>query len=120
MIARTKSYVFTEKCLAAFPLRRPFWAAQLMFFIWFSKQKPNSLKQRFQWRILRVMFPVKTARKLRQPFVWIRLHYNFFVIRYHLLTEDCRKARNFKYQKLVFSFMSYVIILLFSHIYIYI
>ena len=33
------------------------------------------------------------------------------------LTEDCRKSWNFKYQNLVFSFLTFVIILLFPPIY---
>ena len=84
--------------------------------IWFSKQKSSSSKRRFHWRILRGIFPVKTTRKWRHLFVWILLHCNFFIISY-LLTEDCCKAWNFKYQNLVFSFLTCVIILLFPPIY---
>ena len=85
MIARTKSYVFTEIFLAVFPLGPPFWPAQLMFWlIWFSKQKSSSSKRRFHWGILRGIFSVKTARAWRHPFVWILLHCNFFVICYYL------------------------------------
>ena len=40
-----------------------------------------------------------------------------FVIRFYLLTEDCRKTQNFKYQNLVFSFLTYVIIFLFRPMY---
>ena len=72
MIVRTKIYVFNEAFLAIFPLELSFWPAQLMFcIIWFSKQKLRSSKRRFHWRILRGIFPVKAARKWRQPFLWI-------------------------------------------------
>ena len=50
--------------------------------IWFSKQKSSNSKQRFHWRILRGIFPVKATRKWRHLFIWILLHCNFFVIRY--------------------------------------
>ena len=39
MIARTKSYVFTETLLAVFPLETPFWPAQLMFCIYGFQNK---------------------------------------------------------------------------------
>ena len=100
MIARTKSYVFTEILLAVFPLGPPFWPAWLTFcIIWFSEQKSSSSKQRLHWKILRRIFPMKTTQKWRHLFVWILWRCNFFVIRYYLLTEDCRKAWKFKYIK---------------------
>ena len=39
MIAKTKSYVFTEIFLAVFPLETPFWPAQLMFCIYGFQNK---------------------------------------------------------------------------------
>ena len=39
MTARTKSYVFTEMFPAVFPLRPPFWFAQLMFCIYGFQNK---------------------------------------------------------------------------------
>ena len=70
MIARTKSYVFTEIFLAVFPLRPPFWPARLMFcIICFRKQKSSSTKRQFYRRILLGIFPVKTAWKWRHSFV---------------------------------------------------
>ena len=44
MIARTKSYVFTEIFLAVFPLETPFWPAQLMFCIYLFQNKIEQLK----------------------------------------------------------------------------
>ena len=44
------------------------------------------------------------------PLIWILIHCNCFVIHYFLLAQDEGKARNFKYQNLVFSFLAYVII----------
>ena len=65
----------------------------------------------------------------REYFLWntemtspFRLDTNTrYFVRYtlYLLTEDCRKAWKFKYQNLAFSFLNYVIILLFPPIYIY-
>ena len=101
MIARTKSYIFTEIFLAVFPLGSLFWPAWFMFCIrCFSEQKSSSSKRWFYWRILLGISPVKTTWKWRHLFVWILLHCDIFVIRYCLLTEDCRKTWNFKYQKL--------------------
>ena len=76
MTARNKSYVFTKVFLALFPMVVPFWPARLMFcIIWFSKETPTSSKRRFHWRVLPGIFPSKTARKWRHPFVWILLLY---------------------------------------------
>ena len=92
--------------------------ARLMSSIrWFSKQKSSSSKRRFHWGTSGGIFPVKTARKWRHSLVWILLHCKFSVIRYYLLTEDCRIAWNFKYLNLVFSFLNYVIVLLITPIY---
>ena len=107
MIARTKTYVFTEMFLVVLLLGPPFWPARLMFcIIWFSEQRSSSSKRRLHWRILQEIFPVKTTRKWRHLFVWILLHCNFVVIRYNLFTEDCHNAWNFKHQNLVFSFLT--------------
>ena len=70
-----------------------------------SKQK---LKPRFYWIILLVIFLVNTAREWRHPFICILLHCNVFAIRCYLLTDDYDKAWNFKYQNLVFSFLSFI------------
>ena len=114
MIARTKCYVFTEIFPAVFLMRPPFWPVRIMFFI--IKQKLSSSIRRLLWGILRGIFPVKTARKWRHFFVWILLQCNFFVICYYLLSKDFCEVWNFKYQNLVFSFLTYVIILLFPRI----
>ena len=112
---RIKCYVFTEIFPAVFQLGPPFWPARLMFcIIWFSRQKSSSSKRRFHWRILREIYSPEDKMKWRRLLVWILLNCNVFVIRYYLLTEDCRKAWNFKYQNLVFLFFTYAIILLFS------
>ena len=118
MIARTNFYVFTELFVVVFPLGPAFWPARLMFCIlWFSKQKSTCSKQRFPWTILRGIFPEKAIRKWRYLFVWILLHCNFFVVCYYLCTKDRRKAWSFQYQNLVFSFLTYIINLLFPLIY---
>ena len=53
MIGRTKSYIFLKIFLTVFQLKLPFSPVQLIFcIIWFSKQKSNSPKQRFHWRML--------------------------------------------------------------------
>ena len=84
MIAKTKSYGFTGIFLAVFPIGAQVLAyAVYILHIRFSKQKLSSSKRRFPWIILREIFPIKTTRKWHL-FVWILLHYNFFVIRYIL------------------------------------
>ena len=89
MIARTKSYVFTEISFAVFSLQAPLWSVRLMFcIIWFSKQKWRNSERRFDWEIMQGIFPVKTVRKWRHPLVWILLQCNFFC--YTLLSFDWR------------------------------
>ena len=117
MIARTKSYVFTVIFLAVFPLEHTFWPVQLMFCI-YGFQNRNWAAQNdgfigeycvvyFLWR--------RHENDVTFSFgYYYTVTFSLYVI---LLTEDCRKAWNFKYQGLVFSFLTCVIILLFPSIY---
>ena len=66
----------------------------------------------FIGKILQVIFPVKAEWKRRDLFVWILIHCNLFL---YVISFDWRLP--FKYQNLVFSFLPYVIILLFPPIY---
>ena len=115
---RTKCYVFTEIFPAVFQLGPPFWPARLMFcIIWFQDKNWAAQNDGFIGEYCGKYIPLKTKWKWRRLLVWILLNCNVFVIRYYLLTEDCRKAWNFKYQNLVFLFLTYAIILLFSPLY---
>ena len=58
--------------------------------------------------------------KMTSPFRLDTITLQFFRYTLYLLTEDCRKAWNFKYQNLVFSFLICVIIYIYILIYIYI
>ena len=97
--------------------RSRFSLRDLCFPLCFVKEKSSSSDRRFHWRILRGIFPVKTKRKWRHFFIWILIHCKFIRYTLNLLTKECRQAWNFKYQNLVFSFLSYAIILLFPPIY---
>ena len=69
IIARTKSYVFTEIFLALFPLGPPFWPARLMFcIIWFSKQKSSSSKRRFLLANIVVNISCEDGTEMTSPF----------------------------------------------------
>ena len=54
--------------------------------------------------------------KMTSPFRLNTITLKLFRYTLYLSTEDCRKAWNFKYQNLVFSFLTCVIILLFPPI----
>ena len=95
----------------SYSLGPPFWNAHLMFcIIWFLERKSSSSKRRFH-------VSCEDDTEMRSPFHLDTITLEFFVICYYLLTEDCRKTQNFKYQSLVFSFLTYVIIFLFRPMY---
>ena len=117
MIARTKSYAFTVILLPVFPLEPTFWPAQLMFCIC-GFQNRNRVAQNDGF----------IGEYCGEYFLW-RWHENdvtfsfgcYYTVTFSLyvilLTEDCRKTWSFQYQNLVFSFLTYAIILLFPPIY---
>ena len=117
MITRTKSYIFTVIFFAVFPLEPTFWSAQFIFCI-YGFQNRNRVAQSDGF----------IGECCGEYFLW-RQHENditfsfgyYYLVTFSLyvifLTEDCCKAWNFKYQNLVFLFLSCVIILLFSPIY---
>ena len=86
MIGRPKSYIFLKIFLTVFQLKLPFSPIQLIFcIIWFSKQKSNSPKQRFHWRMLWVTFPVNTVQNWCHPIVWILLYILYYIILYYII-----------------------------------
>ena len=108
MIARTKSYVFTVTFLAVFPLEPTFWPAQFIFCI-HGFQNRNRADQSdgfigeycgkyFLWR--------QHENNVTCSFgYYYTVTFSLYVIRLlfrYLLTEDCRKAWNVKYQNLKF------------------
>ena len=91
---------------------KPFWPARFMFYIMFSKTEIKQLRSTVSLENIAGNISCKGNT--------FRLDTNTLeLVRYtlYLLTEDSRKAWNFKYQNLVFSFLTYVIILLFPPIY---
>ena len=54
---------------------------------------------------------------MTSPFCLDTITLQFFCYALYLLSEDCQKAWNFNYQNFLFSFLTYVIILLFPPIY---
>ena len=96
IIARTKSYIFTEIFLAGFPLRLTFQPARIMFLHdMLFETKIEQLRTRVSLEnIAGTIFCEHGAQMLPlfYPLIWILIHCNCFVIRYVLLAQDDRKA----------------------------
>ena len=91
MIARTKSYVFKEIFLAVFPLG-PLLACAVNVLNNMVFKTIEQLKTTLSLENIVENIASEDITEMMSLFVWILLSCNLFVIRYYLLTEDCRKA----------------------------
>ena len=96
IIARTKSYIFTEIFLAGFPLRLTFQPARIMLLHdLLFETKIEQLRTTVSLENIPGTISCEHGAQmlpLFYPLIWILIHCNCFVILYFLLAQDDRKA----------------------------
>ena len=98
--------------------RRPgFWPARFLFGIMFFKTKIEQLRSTVSLQNIGGNIPCEFNTKMTSSFGLDTITLELVRYKLYLLTEDGHKAWNFKYQNLVFSFVTYVMILLFPLVY---
>ena len=110
MIARSKSYVFTEIFLAIFLLDTPFWTAQFLFCIYGFQNKNRAAQNVGLLENIAGNISCENNTEMKSAFRLDNITLEFFRYTLYLLTENFRKASNFTYQDLVLLFPTYVII----------
>ena len=92
MIARAKSYVFTEIFLAVFPLVTPFWPAQLTFCIYGFQKKNRAAQTMVSLENIAGNISCEDVTEMTAAFRLDTITLQFFRDTLYLLTEDCREA----------------------------